>query len=124
MNVRKCDINPDNAEGYLYRARRVVESLDEPARTAARENGARLLEGLFRRVDRDLPVSREARVDLAAFEWLSAGGSVSTALVARIKRALLNVGVARVFEAVGARLKSRRRKVQRKPDRDASGAAA
>ena len=43
--MKTIAITPDNAEGYLYRARRTVAALDEGARVAARFHAQSLLEG-------------------------------------------------------------------------------
>ena len=100
--MKTIDINPANAEGYLYRAERTVRDMADGERVARRFHAESLLNGLFSLCDDDIPLTEAEKIDLAAFELACAGDDVSTHLLTRIKRAVLNVALARVFSGVAA----------------------
>ena len=122
--MMRIDINPATAEGYLLRAQRRLERLDPAAAGSAQMAGERLLEGLFSLVADDIPASREEQVDLAASEWMEAGGEISPHLLARIKKAILNLGLARVFAGVGTSSSPHVRTPAHAAGRDRAEAAA
>jgi|GEM_PF-6193903 len=107
--MKLVPVTPENAEGYLYRAQRVLQGLDEPVCLSERRIARDLLEGLFSLVRDEIPLTEEEQLDLALFEWRSAGGRVDAALRQRIKRAILNVAVARVFSGLALARRSPRK---------------
>ena len=100
-NHRRFEITPESSGGYLCRARREMAALSEAERREARRRGLRLLDGLFSLSADEIPLTEEEQADLAAFEFVSNNGVVSTELLARIRRAILNVSLARTFAGLG-----------------------
>lgn len=100
--MRRMQVTPENAERYVTWTRARLSGLEESTRLAARRRGRRLLDGLFPLVGGDLPLSDEEEVDVAAWEWWEGSGEVTTELLHRIKRVILNVAAARVIGGLAA----------------------
>ncbi|MHC4608664.1 MAG: hypothetical protein ACYTAF_17300 [Planctomycetota bacterium] len=103
------ELTPEGAGEYLEHARAAVGSLGDSERNRVLRDGGRLVDGLFSFVEEDIPLSREEQAVLAAHEWTCAGGTLSAYVLARIRKAILNVALARVYAGVAASWASRKR---------------
>lgn len=98
--IRTVESTPANAEGYLYRAQRILFSLPETDRTRAEATGHDLVRDLFPVAGTLMPVSMHERAHLAAFEWLAAREITDDRLLDRIKRAVMSLSLSRLFDGV------------------------
>ncbi len=113
--MTKIHPTPENAEGCLFHARARVAALGNRKRNTARLHGRRLLDGLFYLVGNQLPLSDGEMSDLAAWHWVAADGDDATTLRRRLKRAILNVGVARLVASLAQKWSAKGRSRTRFP---------